>query len=163
MKNLCVVAALTVGGALNVSAQLPQAPTGLFVSAPPGALVTVEGCVTRQSGSAQKVANAPELAAATQFVLTQRSLPTDQKPERKLYLLIAQDGDSAEFGQHLNHLVRVTGVVAAPRSIPPVSGPTPSSSPVPGVIVGGTGTPFGPVRLPRLAVTMLVPVSTTCR
>ena len=163
MRNLCVVAALTVGGALNVSAQPPQAPTGLVVSAPPGALVTVEGCVTRESGSAQKVANAPELAAATQFVLTQRSLPAEQKPQRKLYRLIAQDGDSADFGQHLNHLVRVTGVVAAPRIIPPVGGPTLSSSPVPGVIVGGTGTPFGPACVPRLAVTMFVPVSTTCR
>lgn len=162
MRNLCLVAALTVGGALDLLAQPPQAPKGLFLSAPPGALVTVEGCVTRESGSAQIVAGPPALAAATQFVLTQRSLPTGQKPDRKLYMLIAQPGDSADFGQHLNHLVRVTGVMA-PRTIPPAGGPTPSSSPVPGVIVGGTGTPAGPAPVPRLAVTMLVPVSTTCR
>ena len=164
MRNLCVVAALTVGGALNATAQPPRAPTGLFLSAPLGAMVTVEGCVTRESGSAQIIAaGAPALAAATQFVLTQRTLPTDRTPARPLYMLIAQDGDAADFGQHLNHLVKVTGVVAAPKSIPPMVGRTPNSSPVPGVIVGATATPAGPITVPRLAVTTVVPMSDFCR
>ena len=163
MRNLCVVTALTVGGALNASAQPPRAPTGLFLSAPPGAMVTVEGCVTRESGSAQIVAGAPALAAATQFVLTQRTLPTEQKPARQLYLLIAQDGDSADFGRYLNHLVKVTGVVAGPKSIPPIAGRTPGASRVPGVIVGAAATPSGSTNVPRLAVTTFALVSTTCR
>ena len=181
MRNLCVVAVLTVGGALNAAAQPPQAPTALFVAAPPGAMVTVEGCVTRESSSAQIAAGARELAAATQFVLTQRTLPTSMVPDgrpstgvpsmgeqkfgRKLYVLVAQDGDSADFGQHLNHIVKVMGVAAAPKSTPPLAGRAPGAPPVPGAPapVGATGTPFGTTNVPRLAVTTFVMVSSTCR
>ena len=178
MRNLCVVAALTVGGALNAAAQPPQAPTGLFLAAPPGAMVTVEGCVTRDASAAQLAAGERELAAATQFVLTQRTRPTpmvpdgrpsagapsmgEQKLGRKLYVLVAQDGDSADFGQHLNHIVKVTGVAAAPKSTPPLAGRAPDAPPVPGAAVGATGTPFGTTNVPRLAVTTFVMVSSTC-
>ena len=180
MRSLFLAAAFTVGGALIADAQAlraPTAPSALFVAAPPGAMVTVDGCVTRESGSPQDATGAREPAAAMRFVLTQRTPPTpvvpdgspstratpigEQKFGRKMYVLVAQDGDAADFADYLNHMVRVTGVSAAPMITPPLAGRSPDTPRVAGAHapVGATGT----INVPRLAVTTLAMVSSTCR
>lgn len=187
MRSLLLVATFTVGGALNAGAQTPTPPAPAIPGLP-GALVTAEGCVTRESASPQTAAIAREPAAAMQYVLTEHTPPApfvpdgsassgattplgERTPGRKLYVLVARDGDTLDFAKHLNHIVRVTGAALAPMPSTPPAGRSPVASPVAGATgatgttapAGATGTPFGTTIVPTLAVTTLAMVSSTCR
>lgn len=198
MRILFLATAFIFGGALSAAAQaLPTQPTPPAPAVTPsaGATVTAEGCVTRESASPQDAAGAREPAAAMQFVLTQRTPPKPMVPDasaaraagpvgeqafaRKIYVLVAREGDALDFAKHLNQLVKVTGLVTGVSGAPPAAPPAPmtpappagrqASGVAPAVStagatpVGATGTPFGTTHVPTLAVATLEMVSSTCR
>lgn len=147
----------------------------------PGATVTVEGCVTRESAASQTAAGAREPNAAVQFVLTEHTAPAPfvsdgsassgatpmggHKPGPNMYVLVAREGDAQDFASHLNHMVRVTGSSTAPMTTAPLAGRSSEASPVTGTTapVGATGTAFDTTNVPTLAVTTLAMVASTCR
>jgi hypothetical protein len=169
MRTLLLVATLAMTHLVPLIAQVPvpQTPVAPPPAPPlPGTAVTVEGCVTRESALPQTAADAREPSAALQYVLTEltppapyvrdgspRAAPTGATPSdsqqsaRKIYVLTAA-GTDLDFAPHLNHTVRVTGV----------SGNDAASAPS----AAGAASPA--VRsVPRLAVTRLEMMSSTCR
>lgn len=150
-------------------AQAPAAPQ-------PGAMVTVEGCVSREaadrtsSAPAQYVltddktpapAAAPSAGGSTSSGATAAGTP---KPQRMMYVLRAQ-GSTVNLDAHLNTRVRVTGATTAPMTTAPLAGRSPEATPNPAPTgpPGSTGTAFDTANLPTLAVTTLVAVGGTCR
>lgn len=169
MRNLLLVATLAMTRLVTLTAQVPTPQTPV-VPAPTravaGTTVTVEGCVTRESALPQTAAEAREPSAALQYVLTELTPPApyvrdgsptaaatgatpsdSQQSARKIYVLTAVDAD-LDFAPHLNHTVRVTGMSgAAAASAPSATGAaSPAAS-----------------NVPRLAVTKVEMVSSTCR
>jgi hypothetical protein len=169
MRSLSTAAAIAVVLTSSARAQAP-AP-----AAPqPGAMVTVEGCVTRES--------ATQSSAPAQYVLTDDSRPVPAppgrapatssgatssgppQPKRPMYVLRTQ-ADKIDLAAHLNQRVRVTGATTAPMTTAPLAGRSPEATPNPAPTgpPGSTGTPFDTANLPTLAVTTLVKLDGTCR
>lgn len=135
----------------------------------PGAMVTVEGCVTREPARAS--------SAAAQYVLTDDTRPAPAAadrssgataagahvPARTMYVLRAQ-GSSVNLAAHVNQRVRVTGATTAPMTTAPLAGRSPEATPNPAPTgpPGSTGTPFDTANLPTLAVTALVAIDGRC-
>jgi hypothetical protein len=168
MRALMLVAPLAVAAA--AAAQSPAPPQ-------PGAMVTVEGCVSREEPSG-RTSSAP-----AQYVLTDETTPAPAaapspagrtssgataagtpKPLRTMYALRAQ-GSSVDLAAHLNKRVRVTGATTAPMTTAPLAGRSPEATPNPAPTgpPGSTGTPFDTANLPTLAVAALVAIDGTCR
>jgi hypothetical protein len=155
--------------------------TAVFAQTPapasqPGAMVTVEGCVSREpsgrtsSAPAQYVltddktpapAAAPSVPGATSSGATAAGTP---KPQRMMYVLRTQ-GSSVNLDAHLNKRVRVTGATTAPMTTAPLAGRSPEATPNPAPTgpPGSTGTAFDTANLPTLAVTALVAIDGACR
>lgn len=184
MRNLMLTATFVAGSVLPGLAQTPQAQTPAK-PAVPGAMVTVVGCVTRQSATPQTAAGASGAAAAPQYVLTDTSAPATppgsradgavptsggatmdggQGPRRKMYVLVPHDA-AMDLATHVNHTVRVTGASTAPQTTAPLAGRSPNAVPVPGDTAppGATGSAFDTSNLPTLAVTSLAMVASTCK
>lgn len=164
MRSSIVVASLALGTA--AAAQSPPPPQ-------PGAMVTVEGCLTREpagrtsSAPAQYVltdhtpATPPAAASAsTSSGATAAGTPV---PARKMYVLRAQ-GTSVNLANHVNQRVRATGATTAPMTTSPLAGRSSEATPNPGATgpPGSTGTPFDTANLPTLAVTTLVSLGGRC-
>ena len=180
MRTFILSATLTALGASSAWAQTPPSPAPATVV--PGAMVTVVGCITRESASPGAAANAQAPSDAMQYVLTDVTPPTPpnappsgtatsgatptggQKPARKMYVLMAHAG-AVDFAPHLNHIVRVTGASTAPMTTAPLAGRSPEAAPVGGDTAppGATGTIFDTSNLPTLTVTTLAIVSSSCR
>ena len=169
MNAQSIATALALAWALPAAAQVP-AP-----AAPqPGAMVTVEGCMTRESATTS--------SAPGQFILTDQARPAPPPPgrapdtssgatssgtpvpTRKMYVLRTQ-ADSVDLAAHLNQYVRVTGATTAPKTTAPLAGRSPEATPNPAPTgpPGSTGTPFDTANLPTLAVTAIVKLDGVCR
>jgi hypothetical protein len=169
MYMRALILAATVGVA-TAAAQSPGSPQ-------PGAMVTVEGCVSREDASG-RVSSAP-----AQYVLTDDKTPAPPaspsaagsassgataagtpKPQRAMYVLRVQ-GTTVNLDAHLNKRVRVTGATTAPMTTAPLAGRSPEATPNPAPTgpPGSTGTPFDTANLPTLAVTALVSLDGACR
>jgi hypothetical protein len=164
---IAVALALALTASLSAQAPTPAAPQ-------PGAMVTVEGCVTRES--------ATRSSAPGQFVLTDQAPPstppgrtpetssgaitsgTTTVPARKMYVLRTQ-AESVDLVAHVNQRVRVTGATTAPQTTSPLAGRSPEATPNPSPTAppGSTGTPFDTANLPTLAVTAIVKLDGACR
>jgi hypothetical protein len=169
MRTQSIAAAIALALTSSAQAQVP-AP-----SAPqPGAMVTVEGCITRES--------ATRSSAPGQFVLTDQARPApppagpapdtssgatssgNAVPLRKMYVLRTQ-AESVDLAAHLNQHVRVTGATTGPQTTAPLAGRSPEATPNPAPTgpPGSTGTAFDTANLPTLAVTAIVKLDGACR
>jgi hypothetical protein len=160
-----VVAALAVATAAAAQSPAPQ----------PGAMVTVEGCVTREPAGRTS-------SAAAQYVLTDQKAPAPTAvtptagassgataagpsvPARKMYVLRAE-GTSVNLANHVNQRVRATGATTGPMTTAPLAGRSPEATPNPAPTgpPGSTGTVFDTANLPTLAVTALVALDGRCQ
>lgn len=156
------------------TAAFAQTPTP--AASQPGAMVTVEWCVSREpsgrtsSAPAQYVltddktpapAAAPSATGSTSSGATAAGTPT---PQRMMYVLRAQ-GSTVNLDAHVNTRVRVTGATTAPMTTAPLAGRSPEATPNPAPTgpPGSTGTAFDTANLPTLAVTALVAIEGACR
>jgi hypothetical protein len=166
-QPIAVAIALALTSSADAQVPAPAAPQ-------PGAMVTVEGCITRES--------ATRSSAPAQFVLTDHSKPTpvppgrtpetssgatssgNPAPMRPMYVLRTQ-GEKVDLAAHLNQRVRVTGATTAPMTTAPLAGRSPEATPnpTPSAPPGSTGTMFDTANLPTLAVTAVVKIDGTCR
>jgi hypothetical protein len=158
----------------TAAAQTPS-PAPAQPAPQPGAMVTVEGCLTREPGP-------KDSTAALSYVLTDRTPPAaatgattgtstssataagNPPPARKMYVL-RPHSDAIDLAKHVNHIVRVTGATTAPQTTSPLAGRSPEATPNPAPTAppGSTGTPFDTANLPTLAVTNLSMVAASCR
>jgi hypothetical protein len=166
MRMPIVVASLAVATA--AAAQSPAPPQ-------PGAMVTVEGCLTREP--AGRTSSAP-----AQYVLTDQQAPATPAatstsgstssgataagtpaPARKMYVLRAES-TSVNLANHVNQRVRATGATTGPMTTAPLAGRSPEATPNPAPTgpPGSTGTPFDTANVPTLAVTALVALNGRC-
>ena len=164
MRMPIVVASLTVATAAAAQSPAPQ----------PGAMVTVEGCVTREpagrtsSAPAQYVLTdqqAPATPAATSTTGTSSGATAAGSPAsaRKMYVLRAESA-SVNLANHVNQRVRATGATTGPMTTAPLAGRSPEATPNPAPTgpPGSTGTLFDTANLPTLAVTALVALNGRC-
>ena len=165
----------TLGAAVaSLAAASTQPPAPTQPTAPqPGAMVTVDGCLTREPGPKSST-------AAFTYVLTDRTAPAPAAgassassgataagtppPVRKMYVL-RPHSDAIALDKHVNHTVRVTGATTAPMTTAPLAGRSPEATPNPAPTgpPGSTGTPFDTANLPTLTVTTLAMVADSCR
>ncbi len=181
MRIQLLTAAIVTSFVLTAAAQTAPAQPASKPAMPGGAMVTVVGCVTRQSDTPQTGANTRGQAAAPQYVLTDQApatppssvpdgtassgaTPTGGQTPRTMYVLMAHD-DKVDLSKHVNHTVRVTGASTAPMTTAPLAGRSPEAAPVGGATApaGATGTAFDTSNLPTLAVTTLAMVSASCK
>ena len=165
----------TLGVAVaSLAAASTQTPAPTQPAAPqPGAMVTVEGCLTKEPGPKSSTAaftyvlDRPDGAgargrrAAASSGATAAGTPP---PARKMYVL-RPHSDAITLDKHLNHTVRVTGATTAPMTTAPLAGRSPEATPNPAPTgpPGSTGTPFDTSNLPTLTVTTLAMVADSCR
>jgi len=180
MRTLLLTATIASSLAMAAAAQTaPAQPASKPATA--GAIITVVGCVTRQSDTPQTGSNTRGQAAAPQYLLTDQApatppsvvpdgtassgaTPTGGQTPRTMYVLVPTD-DTIDLAQHVNHTVRVTGASTAPMTTAPLAGRSPEAVPVGGVTApaGATGTAFDTSNLPTLVVTTVAMVSATCK
>ena len=165
----------TLGAAVaSVAAAATQTPAPKQPAAPqPGAMVTVEGCLTREPGPTSSTAaftyvltdrTAPPPAAGAPSATSGATAAGTPPPARKMYVL-RPHSDAVTLDKHLNHTVRVTGATTAPMTTAPLAGRSPEATPNPAPTgpPGSTGTPFDTSNLPTLTVTTLAMVANSCR
>lgn len=138
------------------------APKKAAAAAVPGAMVTVVGCISRQSvtpqpGTAPRDASAP----SAQYVLTDQTPPaaavgtpdgtatttpdasganpgtrgaTAAGPQKpgRKMYVLRTEGTTVDFAPHVNHTVRVTGATTAQMTSAPLAGRSSEATPVPG-------------------------------